>query len=611
MEVESALALTDARPQQGAVTGLIRPPPDIRVIVDKTALFVARNGKSFESRILSSAEGQSAKFSFMKSNDPYNAYYEFKIRECEENGGELKVEAAVVLSAAVDAPKKTQAATTTVKKAPTATPTARALKGVDVTVAPRPLTFKLPHPTTVSPVDADVIKLTAQFTAASGRQFLSGLAQREQRNPQFDFLKPTHVLFSYFTALVDAYTKALAPSPELLEHVSQSLDGEAALRRTTHRWEYTRRSDEAVRREKAVADADKVAYQSVDWHDFVVVEVIDFPSEELAEEAPAEAEMEVDTSGVPPPPPPPPMALVPLPPPPPRPVAMDEEEEAIQIVTDYTPRVAQRRQAPQTMIDPLTGNEVPIDRMTEHMRIQLLDPKWRGEQKRLAARGDSTKHLAAGEQIADSLSAFARQRNDIFGSTEDEETALLEEARVAKARADDDHGRIIWDGHGSSINRVQAKVLDILNEEAKTDAVNASLPAALQPQAYAMPLLSAPPGMGFNQPPPPTPPPPPPPPPPPKAPPPPPMAPPPPISAPPIMGAPLQMTTPFAMPPPPPPGAPRGQTRLAEAAAAAARRRGCSRASRLARRSKKLRNPRTERLRRPAAAAAAAVAWRR
>jgi splicing factor 3A subunit 1 len=36
---------------------------------------------------------------------------------------------------------------------------------------------------------------------------LAGLAQREQRNPQFDFLKPTHLLFSYFTGLVDAYTK--------------------------------------------------------------------------------------------------------------------------------------------------------------------------------------------------------------------------------------------------------------------------------------------------------------------------------------------------------------------------------------------------------------------
>eukprot|EP01035_Chromulina_nebulosa_P022080 gene22080-28583_t len=39
------------------------------------------------------------------------------------------------------------------------------------------------------------------YTAINGRDFLGGLAQREQRNPQFDFLKPTHMLFSYFTSL--------------------------------------------------------------------------------------------------------------------------------------------------------------------------------------------------------------------------------------------------------------------------------------------------------------------------------------------------------------------------------------------------------------------------
>ena len=65
---------------QGRVTGLIIPPPDIRAIVDKTAAFVARNGKSFEQRILASGEGKTAKFNFMKPFDPYHAYYEFKIR---------------------------------------------------------------------------------------------------------------------------------------------------------------------------------------------------------------------------------------------------------------------------------------------------------------------------------------------------------------------------------------------------------------------------------------------------------------------------------------------------------------------------------------------------
>jgi len=65
---------------QGKVTGIIIPPPEIRAVVDKTAQFVARNGKSFENKILNSGEGKTSKFNFMKPYDPYHAYYEFKIR---------------------------------------------------------------------------------------------------------------------------------------------------------------------------------------------------------------------------------------------------------------------------------------------------------------------------------------------------------------------------------------------------------------------------------------------------------------------------------------------------------------------------------------------------
>jgi len=64
--------------------GVIIPPPDIRAVADKTAQFVAKNGKLFEEKIMNSAEGQTSKFNFMKIYDPYHAYYEMKIREYEE-----------------------------------------------------------------------------------------------------------------------------------------------------------------------------------------------------------------------------------------------------------------------------------------------------------------------------------------------------------------------------------------------------------------------------------------------------------------------------------------------------------------------------------------------
>lgn len=34
----------------GLLVGVINPPPDLRLIVDKTAMFVAKNGKKFEAK---------------------------------------------------------------------------------------------------------------------------------------------------------------------------------------------------------------------------------------------------------------------------------------------------------------------------------------------------------------------------------------------------------------------------------------------------------------------------------------------------------------------------------------------------------------------------------
>lgn len=58
--------------------------------------------------------------------------------------------------------------------------------------------FVIKHPE-IANIDMETIKLTAQFVAKNGQKFLQGLTEREIRNPRFDFLKPTHGLFGYFT----------------------------------------------------------------------------------------------------------------------------------------------------------------------------------------------------------------------------------------------------------------------------------------------------------------------------------------------------------------------------------------------------------------------------
>lgn len=60
--------------------GIILPPPDIRVIIEKTATFVAKNGPEFERRIVALNRGN-AMVNFLQSSDPYHAYYQHRISE--------------------------------------------------------------------------------------------------------------------------------------------------------------------------------------------------------------------------------------------------------------------------------------------------------------------------------------------------------------------------------------------------------------------------------------------------------------------------------------------------------------------------------------------------
>ena len=68
------------------IKGIIRPPPEIRAVADRTASYVAKNGRAFEQRILKSEKGKTPKFAFLQPTSPFHAYYEDKIKFYEEGG---------------------------------------------------------------------------------------------------------------------------------------------------------------------------------------------------------------------------------------------------------------------------------------------------------------------------------------------------------------------------------------------------------------------------------------------------------------------------------------------------------------------------------------------
>lgn len=151
----------------------------------------------------------------------------------------------------------------------------------------------------------DIVKLTAQFVARNGRQFLTNLMNREQRNYQFDFLRPQHSLFQYFTKLLEQYTKILIPPKDLMGRLkSESISGRESMNLVLDQVKYRanwqrhqeaqrRREEEKIEKERGgcsfepvngeriflifnLFSAFPVAYASIDWHDFVVVEAVDY-----------------------------------------------------------------------------------------------------------------------------------------------------------------------------------------------------------------------------------------------------------------------------------------------------------------------------------------------
>ncbi|XP_048747370.2 splicing factor 3A subunit 1-like [Ostrea edulis] len=499
------------------VIGIIYPPPEVRNIVDKTASFVARNGPEFESRIRKN-EMNNAKFNFLNPSDPYHAYYQHKVREFKEGRGSEPV-----------APKPVPGAPFSQKPAEQA----KIIQEIIIPKEPPPEFEFIADPPSISAFDLDVVKLTAQFVARNGRQFLTNLMNREQRNYQFDFLRPQHSLFNYFTKLVEQYTKILIPPKDLLDKLQkESFDYKDVLNQVKYRVEWQRHQDREKRKEEEAIERERVAYAQIDWHDFVVVETVDFQPNEsgnlpppttpgevgarmLVQERMQRGEVDADEMEVesdedddesdeeervtskaiehanmqiqdmeegsdeempiqrkapnPPQQPPPP----PGPPPPsdhlpPLPPTPDQ----VIIRKNYDPKarsVHPETGAEQYMVSPITGEKILASKVQEHMRIGLLDPMWIKErQKVMKEKQEQEDVYAPGTSIEMSLKGLAERRTDIFG-------VGIEETQIGKKIGEEETKepkKVVWDGHTASMEKVTQKARENISIEEQIKTIH-------------------------------------------------------------------------------------------------------------------------------------------
>ena len=410
------------------IVGVILPPRDIRVVVDKTANFVAKNGPAFELRIKNSAEGKTPKFSFLNPADPYHSYYKQKIKQLQEPEPELdhedgSKEADLIKSSEVVVKTSTEAASSSSAilsaKPSFVSPLAKAAQ-VAPTEPPREIEFMCKQHQDISALDVDIIKLTAQYTAVNGRNFLADIASREQRNPQFDFLQPTSSFFGYFTSLVDQYTSIYSKFKDSQETLSDARNDQKrlhVLQRAVQRWTWNQNQKEAKTNETSLANI------MVDWSKFSIVETISFEevvsqvdtsssvgdiySSAVSSKAPIEQSVIQDDSCSD------------------EDMDMDmdmdmeddgeyEKESNFTVVDSYQPQLGATTSEKTTLLDPVSGRVIDASDVGEHMRVQLIDPRWRTEQQKFQDKQNETGY-AEGDAITANLERFAKQRSDIFG----------------------------------------------------------------------------------------------------------------------------------------------------------------------------------------------------
>ncbi|KAH8648387.1 Pre-mRNA splicing factor PRP21 like protein-domain-containing protein [Xylariales sp. PMI_506] len=528
---DAAAVLDDIKPPQGVVL----PPKEFRTILEKTAGFVARNGIVFEDRIREK-EKSNPKFSFLHDADPYNPYYLWRLSEIKEGRGTA---IAAGRAGEVAAP---------VEEKPVGPP------------EPPSFEFSARMPN-ISAQDLEVVKLTALFVAKNGRQFMTALSQRETGNYQFDFLRPNHSLHNFFQHLIDQYSLLLRAggidgeggrvqqerTVELQRNVDDKFHILARARQRAEWLEY--QEDEKQKKEEEV-EKEKLLYQQIDWHDFVVVETVvftdaddqanlpaptslnelqyasleqkakvsvsanlrieeGFPSEEdssnySAYPAPPQSNYNLphhpaySTPAVPgaqpyqPQMPDPQVAYQPTPQLLPNGMYEDEDshqrirerEEArarvqqaqaeakggaapMKIRENYVPRAAARaasKQSGQLALCPNCKQQIPLNELEEHMRIEMLDPRWKEQKAKSDSRYATTNLVQA--DAANNLKRFASQRSDLFDGVTGQPITEEEQARRKRAALNS------FDGNLEGRGQTQMAHLQNVNVEEQIRAIH-------------------------------------------------------------------------------------------------------------------------------------------
>jgi splicing factor 3A subunit 1 len=110
-----------------------------------------------------------------------------------------------------------------------------------------------------------------------------------------------------------------------------------------------------------------------------------------------------------------------------------------------------------------------VDELQEHMRIELLDPRWKSQRDALEARKAQASELQRGANVVDSLKSLARARVDLFGAEADEVRRRREEEQEREQQRERE--KVVWDGHTASKVATQDRFSTSVNFDEQIAAI--------------------------------------------------------------------------------------------------------------------------------------------
>ncbi|KAJ5930647.1 hypothetical protein N7466_006140 [Penicillium verhagenii] len=441
--------------------GLVRPPKDIQAIVEKTAGYVSRNGPVFEDRVRDK-EKNNPKFSFLNDGDAYAPFYQWRLTEIKNGRG--------TSIAAGRAGEATPAAEPEMPQGPPEPPAFHFSARMPVSHAQDLEVVKL---TALFVAKRGKSWLTALSQREARNPQFEFLRPFNSLHQFFNRLVDQYTILLRSEGLDDATTE----QKRIAELENSAKNKYHVLERAKQRADWVKHQELQKQEKEELEEQERIEYAQIDWHDFVVVETVVFTESDdhddlppptslndlqsasleqkaamslnplrIEEAMPTDLDAPTYYNASPAQPQPvfapqapvsqyPAQYPAPYPQPgadynaqyphalpiqsqqprPDFPAPAVPGQPPMRIRSDYVPRAQARRQQGATAICPNCHQQIPVAELDEHVRIELLDPRWKEQRAKQDARSATTNLSTA--DVVNNLKRLASQRSDVFDSS--------------------------------------------------------------------------------------------------------------------------------------------------------------------------------------------------